>query len=85
MDKFLQGVGWVIVVGLCFMLITPLMIMLGWFTGVLIKFFCGDIIATGMNLLFNTKRFTPEIIPYITATLSALHGYFVTRTTVTNN
>lgn len=70
---------------LMFVFITPLIVMFGWFTGVILKYFCGDIIATGMNLLFNTKRFTPEIIPYITATLSALHGYFITRTTVTNS
>jgi hypothetical protein len=84
MDKFLKGLGWSVLIVLFFVVFMPFVVMCGWFTGVILKVFCGNIIATGMNLLFNTNRFTPEIIPYITATLSVLIGYFQTRTTVTN-
>jgi hypothetical protein len=85
MNKFLAGVGATVLIALIFVFITPFTVMLGWFTGVLLKVFCGNIIATGMNLLFDTNRFTPEVIPYITATLSVLVGYFTTKTTIDQN
>lgn len=85
MDKFLKGLGWAVIVTFALVFMTPLVVMFGWFTGVILKFFCGNIISAGLNLLFNTSRFTPEVIPYITATLSALCGYFITRTTVQNS
>jgi hypothetical protein len=85
MDKFFKSVGWSVAVALMFIVLVPFTVLCGWLTGVILKLFCGNIIAAGMNLLFNTNRFTPDIIPYITATLSCLVGYFQTRVTVSNN
>ena len=31
--------------------------------GLILKLCVGDVIAGGMNLIFNTTRFTPDIIP----------------------
>lgn len=43
----------------------------------------GTTIADGMNLMFNTTRFTPDFIPLACATLATIGKYF--KSTQTNN
>lgn len=82
MDDLIKGLG-IIFLGIASIIIfIPLAVLFGWWVGLILKMFCGDLITYGLNLLFNTNRFIPENIPFITATLSVLTGYFRTTTTV---
>ena len=51
--------------------------------GLILKLCVGDAIAGGMNLIFNTTRFTPDIIPLACATLATIGRYF--KSSQTNN
>lgn len=51
--------------------------------GMLLKLCVGDTIASGLNLMFNTARFTPDIIPLACATLATIGRYF--KSTQTNH
>lgn len=87
MKKFYEGLGvsvaalFVIAVAL---FITPLIyVSFGYLGGLIIKWVFGGVLIDGLNILFGTDRFTPPIIPYVTATLAVIGGYF--RSSVTNN
>ena len=48
----------------------------GWICGWLLKFFIGDTVANGLNLLFNTTRFTPESLPIVCGALATIGSFF---------
>lgn len=48
----------------------------GWVTGHILKFFIGDIVINGMNYLFNTTRFTTDMLPTICGTLGVIGSFF---------
>lgn len=54
----------------------PLSIFFGWFLGLIIQFFCGQFVADGMNMLFGTTRFSPEVIPLIGGCLGFIGSFF---------
>jgi hypothetical protein len=54
-----------------------------YFGGLILKWIVGDSIAYGFNLVFDTTRFTPDLIPIICATLATIGKYF--KSTQTNN
>lgn len=54
-----------------------------WAGGWILKVCVGRTIADGMNLMFNTTRFTPDFIPLACATLATIGKYF--RSSQTNN
>ena len=54
-----------------------------WIGGWILKVCVGQAIANGMNLLFNTTRFTPDFIPLACATLATIGKYF--KSSQTNN
>lgn len=56
---------------------------LAWFGGWILKLCVGDAITNGMNLMFNTTRFTPDFIPLACATLATIGKYF--KSSQTNN
>lgn len=56
---------------------------LAWIGGWILKVCVGVAIADGMNLVFNTTRFTPDFIPLACATLATIGKYF--KSTQTNN
>ena len=78
MEKVLGSIGAAIAVAGAFVLILPLSILFGYIAGLIIKLFFGSLIANGLNLLFDTQRFSPDSIPMVTATLSVLGGYLKT-------
>lgn len=53
-----------------------------WIGGWILEQCVGNAIADGMNLMFNTTRFTPDIIPLACATLATIGKYF--KSTQTN-
>ena len=80
----LLGIGSAII-GLIGLLVFSPVITFGcaWVGGLLLKLCVGDAIANGMNLMFNTTRFTPDFIPLACATLATIGRYF--KSSQTNN
>lgn len=56
----------------------------GWITGHLLSWFIGDIIVDGMNYLFNTTRFTVDMLPTICGTLGVIGSFFKSTTTTSS-
>lgn len=54
-----------------------------YFGGWLCSLIIGDILAEGLNSLFNTTHFKKDIIPLCAATLGWIGGYFKSK--LTNN
>ena len=51
--------------------------------GMILNCFVGDAITHGLNVVFDTTRFTRELIPLTCATLATVGKYF--KSTNTNN
>lgn len=44
----------------------------GWIAGWILKTFIGEVIANGLNTLFNVAYFTPEFLPVLCGILSVI-------------
>lgn len=55
----------------------------GWFGGWILMKIVGVAVINGLNTLFGTTRFTPDIIPVVCGTLAVIGSYF--KTTVNNS
>lgn len=53
----------------------------GWICGWLLKFFIGDIVTNGLNLLLNTTRFIPESLPIVCGALATVGSFFKSSNT----
>lgn len=53
----------------------------GWLTGTLLQWWIGDIVIDGMNYLFNTNRFTTDMLPTICGTLGVIGSFFKSSST----
>jgi len=58
---------------------------LAWLGGWILKVCVGSAIADGMNLMFNTTRFTPDFIPLSCATIATIGKYIKSSKTNNNN
>lgn len=85
-NKALESIGAGVIVALAVGLIAFILpiisVVTGWFAGTIIKLVFGSYITNGLNLLFNTSRFTPDSIPVICSTLAVIGSYF--KSTQTN-
>ena len=75
----LDGIGaiTVIVTLITFLVISPaLTFAFAYVGGMIINFFVGEGLVKGLNLMFNTTRFTREMIPLTCATLATIGKYF---------
>lgn len=82
----MEGLGWLTaLVGIIGLLVFSPVITFGfaWMGGWILKVCVGNAIADGMNLMFNTTRFTPDFIPLACATLATIGKYF--KSSQTNN
>lgn len=82
----METLGWVTAfVGMIGLLVFSPVLIFGfaWIGGWILKVCVGTTIADGMNLMFNTTRFTPDFIPLACATLATIGKYF--KSTQTNN
>ena len=52
---------------------------LGYLTGWILQITIGGTVATGLNMVFNTDRFTPEMIPLFCATMGMIGGFFKSK------
>lgn len=50
----------------------------GCLCGLILKWFVGDIVVNGLNLLFNTTRFVPEMLPTTCGALAVVGSFFKT-------
>lgn len=50
----------------------------GWLTGVILEWTIGQAVIDGMNYLFNTNRFTVDMLPRICGTLGVIGSFFKT-------
>lgn len=75
------------IAGVIGLLVFSLVITFGfaWLGGWILKMCVGNAIADGMNLMFNTTRFTPDFIPLACATLATIGKYFKSSQTNHNN
>ena len=48
----------------------------GWITGHILKWLIGDTVINGMNYVFNTTRFTTNMLPTICGTLGVVGSFF---------
>ena len=48
----------------------------GWLTGWILKVIAGDALVRGLNLLFDTTRFTSNMLPLTCAALSVVGSFF---------
>lgn len=51
----------------------------GWITGHILKWLMGDTVINGMNYVFNTTRFTTNMLPTICGTFGVVGSFFKGR------
>ena len=61
---------------LCVIIYPVLYYFCGWLTGVILQLLIGDKFIDGMNYLFNTTRFTVDMLPRICGTLGVIGSFF---------
>lgn len=54
----------------------------GYLDGLILKWIIGDTVVNGLNLLFNTTRFTVNTIPITCGALALVGSFFKTTSTV---
>lgn len=67
---------WIITLILLVILGPVLNYFFGWLTGVILQWLIGDTVINGMNYLFNTIRFTTDMLPTICGTLGVIGSFF---------
>lgn len=69
-----------IIIGLVILcIIEPIIIFCaGWFGGWILMKIVGGAVVTGLNTLFGTTRFMPELIPVVCGALAVIGSYFKT-------
>lgn len=81
LEKFFTIIG-AIVSAFGIIIIAPFIsFWLAYFGGWLCSLVIGDVLAKGLNSLFNTTHFTKDMIPLCAATLGWIGGYFKCRVT----
>lgn len=68
--------GWLITLILLLIISPVLNYFCGWLTGVILQWLIGDTVINGMNYLFNTTRFTTDMLPTICGTLGVIGSFF---------
>lgn len=77
---------WTIVTSALLLILSPVLTFAcAYISGMIINFFVGAGLIKGLNLIFNTTRFTRDMIPLTCATLATIGRYFKTAVTTKNN
>jgi sorbitol-specific phosphotransferase system component IIBC len=85
MEKIFKDIGKSVVVTASIILIIPFSAFMAYLTGLVMKMFCGQLICDGMNLLFGTTRFTPELVPKMFVALGIITSWLKTRVSIDKN
>lgn len=73
-----EGCLLIILTAVIFLLNPILIYCLGWLGGWILSQIVGTAITNGFNILFDTTRFTPELIPITCGALAVIGSYFKT-------
>lgn len=76
-----EGCLLVILTAIIFLLSPIFTYYLGWLGGWILSQIVGTAITNGFNILFDTTRFTPELIPITCGALAVVGNYFKTSVT----
>lgn len=57
----------------------------GFLAGLILQFFIGDAVVNGLNLLFNTTRFEPNMLPIACGALATIGSFFKTTISSKSN
>jgi hypothetical protein len=84
--KELIGCTSALIVALVVLIFAPALYYFGgWITGHLLSWIIGDTVIYGLNYLFNTNRFTIDMLPTICGTLGVIGSFFKSTTTTSSN
>jgi len=81
MKKFISVVFTTLGVALMVIIFASVGVLVGWITGHIISWICGDFVARGINVLFDTTRFTKDMLPLIGGALGFIGGFFKSAST----
>lgn len=81
MKSFLAMIGGIVSIAAIVIILPFISFWLAYFGGWLCSLVIGDVLAEGLNSLFNTTHFSKDMIPLCAATLGWIGGYFKTRST----
>jgi ABC-type phosphate transport system permease subunit len=78
------GIGSIVVGFIGLLVLSPVLTFgCAYLGGMILNFFVGNMVTNGLNVVFDTNRFTSDLIPLVCATLATIGKYF--RSTQTNN
>lgn len=78
------GIGAIIVGFIVALVLSPVITFaFAYIGGMILDFFVGERLVAGLNLMFDTTRFTRDLIPLACATLATIGRYF--KSSQTNN
>lgn len=84
MENKIRAVAGAIIEVIILCIIEPIIIFgAGWFGGWILMKIVGGAVVTGLNTLFGTTRFMPDLIPVVCGVLAVVGSYF--KTSVSNN
>lgn len=84
MEDFLTIIGGIVSIVALVIFLPFISFWLAYFGGWLCSLVIGDVLANGLNTLFNTTHFTPDIIPICAGALGWIGGYFKNSSTTVN-
>lgn len=85
MEKFFKNIGKGMAIAASIILVIPFSVFMSYLVGLVMKMFCGQLICDGMNLLFGTTRFTPELIPKMFVALGIIASWLRTTVSIDKN
>lgn len=87
MKKYSDGsiVAWIVTIIVLCIFDPVLYFGLAYFGGWIMELCIGNTIANGLNLMFDTTRFTPDIIPLACGTLATIGSFFKTHVSSSKN
>lgn len=88
MKETIKGVGVLSIIGgfIALLVFSPVITFgFAYLGGMILDWIVGDGLIKGLNLMFDTTRFTRELIPLTCATLATIGRYFKSSQSNTNN
>jgi hypothetical protein len=75
-----------LLIGIGLIIIAPMLYYVGgWITGHILKWLIGNTVVNGMNYIFNTTRFTTDMLPVACGTLGVIGSFFKSTNTTASN
>ncbi len=74
-----------VIVTIILMFLSPLVgFACGWFIGWVLKWTVGGAVVYGLNVLFNTTRFTSDMLPVVCGVLAIIGSFFKDNSSSSN-